>query len=459
LAACVAVGLAGSVYRMPIQVDDSLDTIIRSAGFESVRDAFVDGMRNSKTILRPLKQVQTKLLLDLGERLDDQHAAFRGYHALLAALLIVLFTSLAGARSWPGVAALAFALAVLIGMPTFTGLLREAYPVNHFLLVAIYGLALLAIARSRGGWIADIAAVVVFVAATLTLESGILLLPIALAGYIAGLRGISRWGVAAIVALTAGYIGLRAGYLGMEGAALGERATGFGASMLSSADQIERFSDNPLPLYVYNIAMAAISVVLSQPEMGQWTIVEAWRDGEVPPVFWLSILTSLATTALIGWYLLTRGSTGLRRWREPVPFVFLALLASNAIVSYAYAKVEVVSLAGVFYALVAFLAMSELLQRPLARSRARTLAVAAALAILASGWAMRSAGLHFKLRHGAFDARGGWAAVLSPAAPDEWPRNPRLVALLLQLKEEALTRRNAAATALPRGYQQWWGED
>src|SRR5688572_1992715 len=391
LAACVAVGLAGSVYRMPIQVDDSLDTIIRTAGFDSVREAFGDGMHNSKTILRPLKQAQTRLLLDVGDRLGDQHAAFRGYHALLAMLLVVLFTGLAGARSWPGVAALAFALAVLIGMPSFTGLLRESHPVNHFLLVAIYGLALLAIARSRGGWIADAGAVVMFIAATLTLESGILLLPIAVAGYIAGLRGISRWGVAALVALTAGYVGLRLGYLGMEGAALGERATGFGASMLSSADQIERFSDNPLPLYIYNMAMAAISVVLSQPEMGQWTIVEAWRDGEVPPVFWVSVSTSLATTALIGWYLLTRGSTGMRRWREPVPFVFLALLASNAVLSYAYAKTEVVSLAGAFYALVAFLAMADLLQRPLARSPARTLLVAACLAALASGWALRSA--------------------------------------------------------------------
>jgi hypothetical protein len=162
---------------------------------------------------------------------------------------------------------------------------------------------------------------------------------------------------------------------------------------------------------------------------------------------------------LIGWYLLTRGSRGVQRWREPVPFVFLVLLASNAVVSYAYAKTEVVSLAGVFYALVAFLAMSELLQRPLARSRARAAIVTVALAALASGWALRSAGLHFKLRHGAFDARGGWAAVLPPNAVDEWPQDPRIVALLRQLKSEALTRRNVAATALPRRYQQWWGED
>lgn len=444
---------------MPIQVDDSLDTIVRSAGFDSLRDAFVDGMHNSRTILRPLKQVQTKLLLDAGEAMGNYHAAFRGYHAFLATLLIVLFTTLARVRSWPGVASLVFALAVLTGMQTFTGLLREAYPVNHFLLVAIYGLALLGIAQSRGGWLADVAAVAVFVAATLTLESGILLLPIALAGYVAGLRGVSRWGVAAVVLLTAGYIALRVGYLGMEGATLGERATGFGAGMLSSAEQIERFSGNPLPLYVYNIAMAGVSVLLSQPEMGQWTIVQAWRDADLTPVFWVSVLSSLATTALIAWYLLGVGESGARRWREPVPFVFLAVLASNALVSYAYAKTEIVSLAGAFYALVAFMAMSAWLQRRSERSGMRAVAVALALALLGTGWAIRSAGLHFKLRHGAFDARGGWAGVLAPAERDDWPQDPRILSLLTRLKDEALTRRSSAATALPRVYQEWWGED
>jgi hypothetical protein len=88
-----------------------------------------------------------------------------------------------------------------------------------------------------------------------------------------------------------------------------------------------------------------------------------------------------------------------------------------------------------------------------------TIVGAVVLAALGSAWAIRSAGLHFKLRHGAFDARGGWAAVLPPDAHDTWPKDERTLTLLTRLKEEAVTRRNAAATSLPSAYQQWWGED
>ena len=458
LAAAMALALAGSVYAIPIQVDDSVDVIVRSAQFSSVRAAFVDGLHNSRTILRPLKQVRTKLLLDLGGALGGRyHLAFRGYHALIAALLVVLFVYVARVRSWPDVAALAFALTVLTGMPTFTGLVREAYPVNHFLLIALYGLLMLAIARSRGGWIADVASIAVFVIATLTLESGVLLWPIAVAGYLAGQRGISRLGLAGMTVVAIGYVALRVGYLGMQGAQLGERVTGFGSGALSSADQIARFGENPAPLYFYNVMMAAVSVLLSQPESGQWTIVRAWRAGDVAPVFWLNVGSSVTTTALIAWYMWGRGPARRRRWREPIPFVFLVVLAANAAISYAYAKTEIMSLAGVLYALAAFAAVRELVVRP--HRRGAAIAVALLLAGVAGAWAVRSAGLHFKLRHGAFDARGGWASVLPPDARDRWPHDSATVALLTRLKQEAVMTRGAIATALPRDFQRWWGED
>jgi hypothetical protein len=456
LSACTALALAGSVYRIPIQVED-LEVIVRTSESPSVGAVFVDGFHNSHTMLRPLREVQTKLLVDLGKMLGDYHLAFRGYHAAIAALLVALFTYLAHVRTWPAVAALAFALTVLTGMTTSVGLLREAYPVNHFLLIALYGLSMLAIARSGGGWIADVAAVVVFLVATFTLESGLLLLAIAAVAYAAGLRGISRWGLCGLVAVAIGYVALRTGYLGMEGAQLGDRATGFGAGELTSVEQIERFGQNPAPVYIYTIVMAVLTVVLSQPDAGQWTIVEAWQRGDIPPVLWVAVLSSAATTALIGWYLLGRSATGRRRWREPVPFVFLVLLASNAIMSYAYAKNEIVSLAGVFYALVACAAMVELLGR--ARTRVAALVIAVVFAGVSGAWAIRSAGLQFKLRQGAFNARAGWARVLPPDRRDTWPHDPQTMTLVLQLKQEAVMRRGIAATRLPSRYERWWGED
>jgi hypothetical protein len=105
---------------------------------------------------------------------------------------------------------------------------------------------------------------------------------------------------------------------------------------------------------------------------------------------------------------------------------------------------------------VAVASMRELLERPPMRS---TVAVALLVVAISSAWALRSAGLHFKLLHGAFDARGGWAAVLPLDRRGEWPQDPRVTSLLMRLKQEALTPRTIAATALPPRYQRVWGQD
>ncbi len=465
LAGFMALGVGGSVYQIPIQVDDALEVIEGVAARPSVAAAFADGLNASRTSLRPLKQVRTALLLDAGEALGGRyHLAFRGYHALVAALLIGIFAYLARVETWIDLAALAFGLTVLTGMHTFSGLLREAYPVNHFLLIALYGLTLFAIARTRGGWLSDVAAVLLLVAASLTLESGVLLWPIAIAGYVSGLRGISRPALYVMTAAIVGYVLFRVSYLHIQSIQLGARATGFGADVITGAEQMARFGDTPALLYAYNVAMAALSVLLSQPIAGHWTVLDAWRRDDLSPVFALEMGSSLAVTILIAWYMLQRraadGANVMdgrgRAWREPVSLVFLTLLAANAMVSYAYAKAEIVSLAGVFYALVACVAMRALLRRP--RQRGAAVAMALVLAVMTSAWAVRAAGLHFKLRHAAFNARGEWAAVLPPGRRDAWPRDPRVRALVARLKEEAVLNRALAPTTLSRTYQAWWGE-
>jgi len=69
LGALTAVALAGSVYRVPIQVSDSLEVIERVIPMPSATAAFVDGLHNSPTMLRPLKEVRTRLLVQTGDAL------------------------------------------------------------------------------------------------------------------------------------------------------------------------------------------------------------------------------------------------------------------------------------------------------------------------------------------------------------------------------------------------------
>src|SRR5689334_16753932 len=155
-----AIGLAGSVYRIPVQVSDALETIERSLTAPSLAASFSGGIGSSASMLRPLREVRTKLLVDIGDALGGRYdVAFRGYHALAGVVLVLLFVGLAGARTWTEVAALAFGLAVLTGMHTFWGMFREAYPTNHFLTISTYALATFGLARSRGGLLVDAAAV------------------------------------------------------------------------------------------------------------------------------------------------------------------------------------------------------------------------------------------------------------------------------------------------------------
>jgi hypothetical protein len=494
LGALTAVALAGSVYRMPIQVSDSLEVIQRVIQVPSATAAFVDGLYNSPTMLRPLKEVRTRLLVQAGEALGGRyHLVFRGYHALAGAILVGLFVWVCRARSWTDVAALAAGLAVLTGMHTFVGLFREAFPVNHYLIVAISTLATFALAHSRGGWLVDLAAIVLLASATLSFESGLLVWPVAIAAHAAGLRGISRRGVALMTLLVVCYAVFRVGYLGKQGAGIGERGTGFGAGALTESEQIARFGNRPSVLYSYNVTMAATSVLTSQPQVGRFTVASAWNDGPLPPVFIVQIGSSILMSVLIAWYILTRGPSGTsgphppkeyesqrasdcdltaatterpgvrreghttKRWREPAPLTFLAVLAVSALMSYAYAKDEIMSTAGVFYALAAYTAMRGLLAlRP-------PIWIGVLLVVLSlaasSAWAIRSAGLHLRLRHGAFEARAEWAYILSPMGRANWPTDAHTLQVVSRMRQEALLQPTITPALLPRWTEQWWGED
>src|SRR4051812_34933205 len=218
-----AVAVSASVFRIPIQVSDSVEIIEVIDRTPSIVSAFAEGLHASRTMLRPMRQTGTKLLLDVAHGIGGRYnLAFRGFHAAAAALLILLFTRIARPRDWTGVAALCFAMLVLTGLHTFGGMMREAYPINHFLLIAIYCLAAFAIAETRGGAVADVAACTLFVVASLTLESGLVVLAVAVAAYVSGLRGISRGALVAMTVLAVGYVILRVPVLHMIGNTVGE---------------------------------------------------------------------------------------------------------------------------------------------------------------------------------------------------------------------------------------------
>jgi hypothetical protein len=464
LATIFALSIAYDLLRMPVQLHDTLGEIVEAQQSPSVWASFI-GTFGPGGYLRPLRITQSKALFDLAD--GRYHLVYRGFHALLIVLLFVLFTTALRVRTGIELAAAAFALTVLMGLHTFLGTVREAFPIAHYLEIVVLCLAALNVAQSRGGWWADAAAALIFVVAALTLESGVLVWVVIVAGWIVGLRGVSARGVIAVTALLAGYFYLRFVYLSGGLPTLIDRSSGFLLQRLEPEELQRRFGADPTWFYAYNVVVSVLSVLLSEPRDGVFRAVAAWRDGEILPRTYLAVGSSLATTLLVMW--VSAACLRARAWpgsptRTPARWggcsheadrllpIFAAVLLGNAAVSFAYTKDEIVTVAGAFYALAAFAAARHLLERVHGSQRLVPAVLTSVLLFsLGCAWAVRSAGVHHVLRLQAFSQRNDWADVSLPDRVPRW-RDPRARALIEQLRTDALKMQVVNPHVLPR----WW---
>jgi hypothetical protein len=78
---------------------------------------------------------------------------------------------------------------------------------------------------------------------------------------------------------------------------------------------------------------------------------------------------------------------------------------------------------------------------------------------LASAWAMRSSGVHHVINEHAFRSRNDWAGM--PARwqrEGRWPTEPRRLALIRQLRNEALEAQIPNPQIVPEWRSQWYGD-
>ena len=259
ITATLALAFSYDLMRKPIQIPDSLIDILHMQQSPSVYATFQDAVAQ-RAYLRPLRIVQVKALFDVAD--GHYWLVFRGFHALLLVCLLLLFTRALRIQSWTDFAAGIFAIMVLTGMHTFRGTVREAFPINHFAEILLFCLLTLNLAQSRGGWWVDVAAAVTFVAASLTLESGLLVWVVAVVAWLCGMRGISRRGVTAMTLLLAVYFVVRFAYLSTGAPGLDERPAGVWLTMMTpgGADQqVWRRSD--LVLHLQRRGVGAVGSV------------------------------------------------------------------------------------------------------------------------------------------------------------------------------------------------------
>ena len=426
-AAVLAASISYGLLRMPLQVHDALDEIMAAQRSPGVWASFTSTLGET-TYLRPLRIAETKLLFDLSG--GRYFAAYRMFHIALLVTAFALFLGELSMQTWTDAAAALFALTVFTGLHTFLGFVREAFPINHFLQVAVLVLVAVRLARARPRVAVDLAANLAFVAACLTLESGILVWVAALASRLAGRRGISDRGLGVMTALLVVYGVVRFVWLAPNIAGMAN-ASGYFLERLDGSQIRERFGAGLSRFTVYNVLASMASVLFSEPRGGVFVLGRAWSMGDIPPRIWINVISSTITTLLI--------VIALLRSRHRELFVFVAILLASAVASFAYVKDEIMSVAGVFYAIAAFGAVRTLLVRPLRMPAAVVLTLL--LLAASTGWAIRTIGVNHVLRAQAFAVHNDWGAI--PEAMQRlgtWPDDPSTRNLVLGLRDESLAK-------------------
>lgn len=423
---------------MPVQVYDALNEILDAQASPSAWASFDNGLWQTN-YLRPMRLAQIKVFFDLAGG-EHYWLVYRGFHALLIVTALLLFTAAQRVSTRTDLAASAFALVVLFGLRSFRGTVQEAFPINHFLEMVVFCLLTLNLARSRGGWWADVGALLTFVVAALTLESGLLVWVVAVTAWAVGWRGISTRGVAAMTALVAGYVYLRFLFVSAGLPDLSERSSGFLLAVLDPPELQQRFGDRVMWFYAYNVVASAFSVLFSEPSGGVFLTAVQWLEGDLRPRVVIPLITSAATTILLAW-------AAARRLRRPWQLdetgrflvVLVMVLAANSAVSYAYTKDEIMGVAGAFYALAAFAGMREALSRLDSLPRVATVVLLLAAAALSVGWTVRAAGTHYLLRTQAFRHQNDWAHLPGRLSREgQWPADPAARTLIGQLYSAAI---------------------
>ncbi len=449
-----------AVVRNPLQITDSLVPILKVQDMSAWQ--VLMGKIDSGGFFRPLRFMQIKLLLDGSG--GHYNLAYKLFHVLFIAALFFVFVRVARVRTKNDALAFTYALVVLTGMHTFLGMVWEEYAINHFIEIAVFSIAALLLCQSHGGVIADTAAAVLFVVATLTLDSGPLVWVVVVAARLVGLRGVSRRGVAVMTGLLAAYMFYRFGLFNIGAPDAGERATGFGFSRIEPADIQRRFVETGRLYYfhLYNVVSAFASIFLSEPTNGRWMLTERVVTGNIDPMVITSIVSALVGTGLLVLFAIHRRAAWAARQfdhADQLVIICVVVALANAAMCFSYVKDDIMSTAGVFYALAVFAATRDALTRWSQPSRPTAATAVLGLMLFAGGaaWTIRTIGLQYQmLRIGAAD-RYEWAHVDEwLAQQDQTPTTPQGKGLVQDLRAEAMRTRPLSLLFVPRWAVKWF---
>ena len=456
----VAIGLGYFLFDVPVQVSDSYGNIVESMG--GTLGQLLDRQFHSHAYLRPFLWALIRIVYDLSN--GHYFEWFRGWHVGQIALLILLFIRIVRPRTVFDAAAVAVGLASLIGIHTFAGTVKEAFPINTYMTILLFCFLAADLTLGPPRWWRDVSAAALFIFATLSVESGLLVAVVFVAAYAAGARGVSIRGLASVLALVAGYFLLRFVVLDVGTPELTERSSGFGFSYREPAELVAMFGGRVLVFYAYNVVSSFLSVLLSEPRGGIWIATRGVVHGDPSIASIVNVAASLLALIALVSYVWHRRSEwrGLRFNRgDQLVIMFIAVLMANAAISYVYTKDVILSPAGAFFAVALTVATSDLLARtsrapmPMLRRGAAALLIGA----LSTTWAFRAVGIHVGLRSAGAVIRNEWAYV------DDWlerqhkvPTEPATIELKRHLQYDAIWKHPARPIVLA-DWVEWFADE
>ncbi len=436
----VTATLAWFMTRLPIQPTDGASNMI-SVVDKGLWQLVVEKADN-KGFFRPLMFPAYRIVMDLSG--GAYFLWFKAIHVAQVFVLLALFLRWLRVETVTDAVAFTFGVAVLVGGHTFPGTVREAFPINHFLAVAICTLGAAVLAAEPRRRLNDVLALLLFAYAALTVDSGLLVWVAGAAAFVLGWRGVSRPAMAVMTAGVVAYLVVRFGWFHNGTPELADRASGFGFATIEAADIQGRFGDRPLLFYAYNVSAALLTLLTAEPRNAIYLFVRGLVEGARESWVELNVFCATGVTILVA----TAYRLRWRGWRaglthhDRILLMAPVLVAANAAFCYAYVKDVVLSTGAVFVAAAAAVAMREVLMRAGSGAWRRGSAFAAvALLLLSTAWAVKFVGIHFSIRKEAISIRREWAEV------DRWMErtgivldSPRKRALKQALEIDALRK-------------------
>jgi hypothetical protein len=394
------------------------DTYSHLAGpaLTSWHDAFVDAFTARGREYRPFFTLGIKAAY---EAAGTWLPFYQSLVLLLFGALLTLVVWLCRPVGRPRALAACVAISCICGLHT-SRILFGFWPLNHYAAVMVTMLVAIGLAlhpRTRPhDWVFGLLMLV----ATLSLEFGILIVPVLTVLWWFGAPGISWRGVTAMLAAIAVYAAIRFTFGDHSGELTLWADSGFGFQNLDANALRARFGDAPWVLWTYNVAGTMLTVLFSEPRDGVYSFVESLLARDMETWQWFQVGSSALTTLVIAAALL-RGWP----WKERDRLLVVAgcaLLVFGSVLSFVYTRDRLGLAGGIGYALLLYVAVGSLLDasgsgtrdpgsrptQPLVASAFRRKAVTSVLTLVAALWVARSAETWFQLRDTAWDYHVEW---------------------------------------------------